>query len=133
GGLGTPPKQFRNAGTIKVDSGAELSLKLLELSNPTDKGVIEGGGMLFLSGGIHQLSDGGSINGPGTKLKLVDGAEVHASGTLKLDQARVQVENAELWGTSSIGGNGTTVFVRGTIVGDLTTGKDVSLILPVDP
>jgi hypothetical protein len=68
GGLGTPPKEFRNAETIKVDGGAELSLKLRELSNPTDK--------------------------------------------------------------FTIGGKGRAIWERGTIVGDLTTGKDVDLFLP---
>jgi hypothetical protein len=133
GSLGTPPRGFRNAGTVKVDSGASLSLKLLELSNPTDKGVIKGGGTVSLSGGIHQLSDGATIQGPGTTLELIDAAEVHGTGTLKLDQARVEINNAKLWDTFTIGGSGRTILQRGTIVGDLTIGPEVTLLLPVDP
>jgi hypothetical protein len=132
GSLGTPPRGFRNAGIVNVDSGAALSLKLLELSNPTDKGVIKGGGTVSLSGGIHQLSDGAAIQGPGTTLELIDAAEVHGTGTLKLDQARVEINNAKLWNTFTIGGDGKTILQRGAILGDLTTGPDVDLFL-VEP
>jgi len=64
---------------------------------------------------------------------MIDAAEVHGTGTLKLDQARVEINTAKLADTFTIGGSGTTILQRGTIVGDLTIGADVTLLLPVDP
>lgn len=130
GGLVNPPKQFRNAGTIKVGEGAVLVLEALGYSNPPEKGAIEGGGTVHLSNGIHELSGGGLISGSGTELHLLDRAQVHATGTLALAfGAKVVADQGSvLRGTFTIAGSGGDLsLISATILADLTTGPKVDV------
>ncbi|HEY7281897.1 MAG TPA: hypothetical protein VID47_09910, partial [Actinomycetota bacterium] len=94
GGCCAAPKRFQNEGTIEIDSAGRLALNFLEYSNPVNKGVIEGGGTAQLVNGIHELKDGGTVRGSGTRLEIISNAEVHAAGTLKLDHAAVLIDHA---------------------------------------
>lgn len=131
GGLSDPPKQFRNAGTIDVAKGGLLTLESLGYRNPPGKGVIQGGGTIQLTGGIHSLSNGGRIRERGTVLQLFDRADVTATGTLDLASgARIEAhERAAFRGTFTIDGTGRLDLISALVLADLTTGRDVDVFV----
>jgi hypothetical protein len=129
GGGAATPRPFRNAGTVKVENGGELVLDSLQYTNPAGKGVIQGGGTVVLSNGVHELHDGGTIRN-GTVLGLRDRAEVHGAGTLNLasDATVIVDDRSALRGTFTIGGSrGDVALLGGTIYGDVTTGPNVDV------
>jgi hypothetical protein len=119
-------KKFRNAGTLDVEGN--LTLGFIQYTNPPNDGVITGGGIVRIKNGIHQLNDGGAISGEGTNVIVTDNAQVHGTGTLKVDASLV-IDDSTLLGTFTIGGTGQLTMFGGTIDANLTTGPDLSVRL----